>query len=191
MNCSDTDPLWIDWLYGELPAEERAALEAHRAECSRCRAAGRRLLATRGALDELAASTPRSLVRPGPTRVRPRRRTAAGIAAVLLALGGWSLAAWLWQRPDDALRKVARPQATAPREPSAAALADLTERLQSLEEMNQLLAGEIERLDESQARRDTDWHRALAGQSSDLSKRLDRIDRNLQALFQAELETTQ
>lgn len=63
MNCEDFEPLLADALGDELSDADRAAFDAHLAECGRCR---REYETTRAAVESLRAL-------PGPRRVMVRR----------------------------------------------------------------------------------------------------------------------
>lgn len=184
MNCSEADSLWIDWLYGELPPERESELESHRSDCPTCKATAQRLQAARGALEDFAAETPQDL-RPWTGPPAARRHRAAGIALVSLAVCGWLLAGWLWLRESDFVPSVAASPEALLIQPA------ITERLDQVEEMNRLLAGEVERLESEQSALRGEWRSTQAEQEAHWKQRLSRIDRSLQTLFQAALGSTE
>ncbi len=84
MSCEQIDAQMIDFLYGELPAAERAAFEAHVAGCARCRsevdAFGKTRTLARAALDEAPPSRVHDAV------MRAAREAAAARLLVLRRL---------------------------------------------------------------------------------------------------------
>jgi ferric-dicitrate binding protein FerR (iron transport regulator) len=108
MTCDTIQSRLSAWHDGELPAEERQAIETHLATCSPCRAAADDLIALdarlrrvfkhdRAAAQELAASVVSQLNAPPIIRRISPWRT--GIVALTAAAAGFLLAWFLFARP--------------------------------------------------------------------------------------------
>jgi anti-sigma factor RsiW len=96
--CDRFADLLVDLSDGELPDEQRPAIEAHLAGCSHCRTELQRLNASLARLRSGFAATEKSLVRSSMPQARLRSAivvaASAGLACLLLVVGlGWLVSA--------------------------------------------------------------------------------------------------
>lgn len=187
MNCREIEPLWMDWLYGELDPGLVRDIDAHLEGCAPCRAEARRLRATtrllRDCADDDLGSPVATIRRLAMRRPEPRLWRAASVALFLIAVSGWWLAAELLQdRADGTPEERPKP---------IAELEAFEGRLRRLEEMDRLLAKDLERLDQELAlgltRFEADGERRERTWTSELR----RLQRDIRTLYAAELGSTE
>ena len=99
MTCAELDQRAVDYLYGELGAADRAAVDAHLATCEACQREVRALERTLGVTRE-ALRGPLAHEAPSRVRVALQQEAARAVAqaAARQARSGWSLGEWL-RRP--------------------------------------------------------------------------------------------
>jgi hypothetical protein len=173
MNCDCVRNKLACLIYGDMPADEAAAIEKHLAECANCRHERQALIRAKGALDLLPASSPeinmasfyRRLANEQNRRARLWRRAAlavASAAAVLIAIFGMSRLEFQVDRghavirwgpsspvPDSDTRPPAAIQTTAlPASQESTRLAALEQRLRLVSELIHALAENVESLDQ-------------------------------------------
>ena len=99
--CEDVTARLLELLYDELPADERAALQAHIAGCARCQAEVQSFQKTRAAARSVLADPPPAGVRQRLIAAAMAASAAAATAkpaAVPASDGGGGFWAWLRQR---------------------------------------------------------------------------------------------
>jgi hypothetical protein len=208
MNCSEVRARLAGLLYGDLTAEEGAAVETHLTTCPACRREYAGLEQVRSAL----ALTPvpearvdlarlyRDAADRQTRRLRRWRRAAvalAGVAAALLA------AVWLrlevrldgrqlslrWGAPPAPEKKPPAPRSLAVR-PVARLPEDVEERLRVMDELIHALSADLEQRDASQQERLVRLREGLDALREQTRERWKETERAVAALCAAQLNLT-
>jgi hypothetical protein len=169
MTCTEARALLPAYAYGDLPADEGAAVAGHLRDCPACRTEAAALGRIRSALDDtplppVLVNVPALFNSVADRKVRQWRRLAiagAALAAGLLLVlrlhvtigNSQVVIAWgsTFSRDAEALRSGALPTPALRSEDSASQLNDLNDRVQLLQELTRALATDIESRDQERA----------------------------------------